>query len=124
MPPGEDVVGLGLPVFHAEPGGTGSAGPTTSAAMSMPESGGKADTPTKCNISSFSLGEGLAPVPAKLVAKILKGDYVDMAELLRDNMEAERRRPRSQHMESAGTSGGGSRREVPDLFSWIQCFGM
>ena len=60
------------------------------------------------------------------MAKILKGDYVDMAELLRDNMKAERtcRRPRSQHMESAGTSGGGGRREVPDLFSWIQCFGM
>ena len=28
------------------------------------------------------------------------------------------------HVESAGTSGGGNRREVLDLFSWIQCFGM
>ena len=33
MPPDGDVAGLGLPVFHAEPGGTGSAGPTTSAAI-------------------------------------------------------------------------------------------
>ena len=128
MPPGEDVSGLGLPVFHAEPSGTDSAEPSASAAvgpvLTGPDGSGKADTPAKSDISSFSLGEGLAPIPAKLVAKILKGDYVDMAELLRDNMEAERRRPRSQHMDSASTSGGGSRREVPDLFSWIQCFGM
>ena len=38
------------------------------------------------------LGEGLPPVPARLVAKILKilkRKYVDMAELLWDNTEAE-----------------------------------
>ena len=39
----------------------------------------------------FVVGEGLAPVPAKLVTKILRGEYVDMSELLRDNTEAERR---------------------------------
>ena len=35
----------------------------------------------------FVLSEDLPPVPAKLVAKIQKGDYVDMAELLCDTME-------------------------------------
>ena len=39
----------------------------------------------------FLLSEGLPPVPAKLVGRILKGDFVDMAELLRDNLEAQRR---------------------------------
>ena len=39
----------------------------------------------------FLLGEGLPPIPAKLVAKIRKGDFVDMAELLQDNIEADRR---------------------------------
>ena len=34
----------------------------------------------------------LAPVPTKIVAKIIKGEFVDMAELLRDNIDAERRR--------------------------------
>ena len=44
-----------------------------------------------------------------------------MAELLRDNIEAERRR---------GVQGEGSnnsktaRREIPDILSWIQCFGI
>ena len=56
-------------------------------------------------------------VPAKLVKKIVRGDFVDIAELLRDNMEAERRR--------AGWEGEPSltrRREVPDILSWLQCF--
>ena len=40
----------------------------------------------------FILGESLPVVPAKLVKKILRGDFVDMADLLEDNLEAERRR--------------------------------
>ncbi len=32
--------------------------------------------------------EGLPPVPGELVGKILNGDFIDMAELLRDNIEA------------------------------------
>ncbi len=71
----------------------------------------------------FTLGEGLPPVPAKLVTKILKGDFVDMAELLRDNIEAERRRTRTTSAETCSNSTPG-RREVPDLFSWVQCFGV
>ncbi len=39
----------------------------------------------------FVLSEGLAPIPAKLVAKIQWGEFVDMEELLRDNLEAIRR---------------------------------
>lgn len=43
---------------------------------------------------TFTLGEGLPPVPAKLVSHIQKGEFIDMAELLRDNIKAERRRSR------------------------------
>ena len=39
----------------------------------------------------FVLSDGLAPVPAKLVTRILRGDFVDMAKLLRDNLEAQQR---------------------------------
>ena len=39
----------------------------------------------------FVPSDGLAPVPAKLVARILKVEFIDMAELLRDNLEAQRR---------------------------------
>ena len=41
----------------------------------------------------FIVGEGLPVVPSKLVAKINRGKFADMAELLRDNIEAGRRRP-------------------------------
>ena len=46
----------------------------------------------KAGISKpFILSEGLPPVPHKLAARILRGEFVDMAELLRDNLEAQRR---------------------------------
>lgn len=80
------------------------------------------------NSVPFTLGEGLPVVPAKLVARIQKGEYVDMAELLRDNIEVGRRR-----LAQGGAGGiaaavctwiGGraGRREVPDVASWAQCF--
>ena len=71
----------------------------------------------------FIIGEGVPAVPAKLVSKIKRGEYVDMAELLKDNIEMERHH---------GTSGSGSLcsavskpqcREVPVLLSWVQCYG-
>ena len=41
--------------------------------------------------SAFILSEAFLVVPAKQVKRIQKAEYVDMAELLKDNMEAERR---------------------------------
>ena len=38
----------------------------------------------------FILGDTLPVVPANLVKQIIKGEFVDMVELLKDNMEAER----------------------------------
>ena len=71
--------------------------------------------------SPFVLGDGLPTVPAKLVKKILKGDYVDMAELLQDNIEAARRQGNQPAPSTRGTKH--PRREVPDILSWLQCFG-
>ena len=67
----------------------------------------------------FILGEALLVVPAKLVRKIVRGDFVDMAELLRDNMEVERRRATGE-----GEPSQSRRREVPDILSWLQCFSL
>lgn len=61
-------------------------------------------------------------MPGKLVQKIQRGDYVDMAELLRDNMELERRKASRESTLALGIQP--SRREVPDLISWVQCFGV
>ena len=74
----------------------------------------------------FKVGEGLPAVPPRLVAKIQRGEYVDMAELLRDNIEADRRRSLQGSAAAvcsliSGKAGG--RREIPDIMSWVQCFG-
>ncbi len=67
----------------------------------------------------FVLGESLPVVPAKLVKRILKGEYIDMAELLMDNVEAERRRVSGNEGGQVPRSG---RQELPDFESWLQCF--
>ena len=71
----------------------------------------------------FLFSDGFPPVPAKLVGKILRLEFVDMAELLRDNIDAERRQGRQR--EAAGVPAKQQqRREVSDILSWIQCFGI
>lgn len=67
----------------------------------------------------FIVSAVLPVVPAKLVKRIL-GEYVDMAELLWNNMEAERRR------QAAGSAGlpRPSRRDMPDIMSWLQYFSL
>ena len=42
--------------------------------------------------SPFCFQQGAVSGPGKLVRRILRAEYVDMAELLKDNIEAERRR--------------------------------
>ena len=76
----------------------------------------------------FKVGEGLPAVPPRLVAKIQRGEYVDMAELLKDNIEADRRRSSQGSAAAAAVCSlmagkAGGRREVPDMMSWVQCFG-
>ncbi len=73
----------------------------------------------------FMLSEALPVVPAKLVRRIHRGEFVDMAELLKDNMEAERRRAAlgGESSTSHGMKRVG-RREVPDLLSWLHCYSL
>ena len=82
-----DVLSLHLPVF----GETGDEGDATHRPVPVVGPGpGAADTNDL--EGPFVLSEALPVVPAKLVKRILKrGELVDMVELLKDNMEAERR---------------------------------
>ena len=72
----------------------------------------------------FVLSDGLPPVPHKLAARILRGEFVDMAELLRYNLEMQRR---SSSLPSTQTASAATpaknRREILDVLSWVQCFG-
>ena len=115
----ERVRSLDLTVFSDQRGdepGTGQGGAIPNPTIR----GGRKDEQEE---TVFVLSEALPVVPAKLVRRILRAEYVDMAELLKDNMEAERRRMQAE----GGTmhyQGRPSRREIPDIISWVQCFGL
>lgn len=64
------------------------------------------------------LGDGLPPVPAKLAAKIRRGDFVEMGELLPEfwsSMRDEGSDPRKDQVPRKS-------RKVTDVFTWVQCF--
>lgn len=130
MPDAQSVAALNLPIVQGDP--TVGAPPAVKASAGEGEDGSQLDgvqgpksTPAEKQAcaQTFVLSEGLAPVPAKLVAKILRGDFVDMSELLRDNLEADRRGSLCDTSQPSAVTPKHSRREVPDLLSWVQCFG-
>ena len=71
----------------------------------------------------FVLSKGLPLVPHKLAARIIRGQYIDMAELLRDNLEAQRRAACTPSQTQGPSHLQKHRCEIPDLLSWVQCFG-
>ena len=111
LPPPDRLATLDLPLTSREEDGGSSAAVVESLAQheseaiadwksseKAPVKGGeksseKAKPPSPSGTTPpFLLSECPPPVPIKLVAKIVKGDCVDMAELLRDNIEVDRRR--------------------------------
>ena len=91
---------LQLPVFNPN-GGQGEN--VRKQAVELPrgdEDKGTEELASTFGATSFILGESLPVVPAKLVKRIIRGDYLDMAEMLSDNMEVERQRALA---ESEGT---------------------
>ena len=122
MPADGSVKELQLPTFGKD------GGPQVQKNPRDPPGGRAVPLPQKEKVNvgegapnQYILGEGLPPIPAKLVAKIQRGDYVDMAELLRDNMEMGRQQAATSTPSDTQKS---SRREVPDILSRITCFGM
>lgn len=74
------------------------------------------DDPGQHSGGGVYVGEVLSPIPQKLAKKIIKGDYVEMEELLPElwptaQQEGEgRTRSRNQ--------------KITDIFTWIQCFSL
>ncbi len=103
--------------------GSGGSVPGHAGQPGAAESQQAEKTPGDTITPSFILSEGLAAIPARLVSKIQRGEYIDMAELLQHNLEALHRGTLLE--QSAGTSHPSkrNRREVTDLLSWVQCFG-
>ena len=75
---------LGLPSFDDPVGSVG---------LGEEVGGGRSQGPGGAAVcQKFQLGETLPVVPARIVRRVLRGDFVDMAELTEDNLELELRR--------------------------------
>ena len=98
--------------------GEGVTAPTSTLKPKVTSDEGKGDPPE----GPFILSEAQPVIPAKLVRRILRAEYVDMAELLKDNMEVERRRM----LTDSGTAQAHftNRQARRDILSWLQCFSM
>ena len=63
----------------------------------------------------------LQPVPHKLVMKIQAGEFVDMAELLPDQLGSSTSIPTSQSEEDKPPTKP-KRKQVTNILEWVQCF--
>ncbi len=109
---------LGLPAFddHVSPSVTPveelkrvGAGPVSANTK-------KGDT----TVQKFQLGPTLPVVPARIVRCVLRGDYVDMAELTEDNLELELRR--STEGEEGKPTPLSKLKPVADPLIWARSF--
>ena len=69
------------------------------------------------------VGPGYAPVPYKLVSKITAGLFVDLADLLPDNIRAQEIEPQA-FLEGKPVVSGSKKRviEIADIVTWIEAF--
>ena len=103
----QDVANLNLPQFVSdlEKAGHGSG---ANAKLMGESSKGLQEQEA---LAMFILTDTLPVIAAKLVKRIQKGKFVDMAELLKDNIEAERRRLAVEE----NSSSHNPRREIPTV---------
>ena len=105
-PGGEDplttVAGSASSAIGGDPCKVVSAGITHSTPV-IDRSGDSSTSATTSQSAGFSLGHRFPLIPPKLVSKILKWEYVSMAELLPDNLELARRSGEPQRAASCSS---------------------
>ena len=116
MPPADVLEKLGLQVRTPDGTTAQESLPTNNPTVDHSTEGTSKSSPrnlSKETAEALILGEGLPIVPQKLVAKILKGDYLEMSELLHDNIELSRKNP-PQDTAQGGTPPKLKRRELTE----------
>ena len=102
---------LGLPPFEDPPLPSG-AGETSGGAKAQGTSG-----PV---VQKFQLGPTLPVVPARIVRRVLRRDFVDMAELMEENLELELRR--ASESDEGKPVPLHKLKPVPDVLTWARSF--
>ena len=108
-----------LPGISGELSTDAHSPPSLAAAMCNLLSVGGDSQSTK--LPSLYVGEGFPPVPVKLVERIHKWEFVDMAELLPEYWGA----AHSLRSEAELTNGNPRpvvKKKVTDILTWVQCF--
>ena len=97
----------------------------TSAAELMAQLG-KAFQSGKSHASSVATGEGLPALPKRLVDKIIAGDYVDFSELppAKGKSKGPSQALEGQVVVIQAAELMSSRKIIPDLATWSQCFNL
>ena len=67
----------------------------------------------------LSIGAGLPPVPHKMVARIQRGEFVDMVELLLDRLDCT-----FGSTPEDKTTAKFKKQSVTNILQWIKCFGI
>ena len=72
---------------------------------------------------AFVVGPGYAPIPRKLVAKITSGAFVELADLLAENIRAQEAEPHT-YLDGKLLVAPSKKRvvEITDILTWIQAF--
>ena len=76
---------------------------------------------------AFILGPGRPPVPAKLVSHILSGKFIELSELMPENLDAPTTESTSFTIEGRSivpttTTLSRKKTEISDILTWIECF--
>ena len=72
---------------------------------------------------AFVVGPGYVPIPAKLVAKITSGVFVELADLLAENLRAQESEPHT-YLDGKLVVSPARKRvvEITDILTWVQAF--
>ncbi len=110
---------LGLPVIDDDvpPSVAPVVGPKSASAGLEPASTKKSDVA----VQKYQLGPTLPVVPARIMRRVLRGDYVDMAELTDDNLEE---LCRSTEGEEGKPTPLSKLKPVADPLTWARSFSL
>ena len=135
MPSAGDVASLGLAAAGGSTGEdplAGGHGTDLSSSLisrvPLPESVKLSASASTDSVSGqgFSLGHGFPLIPVKVVNKIQKWEFINMSELLPDNLELARRSAESRGVPSCATLKSPKKRELSEdwkgLIAWSVCF--
>jgi hypothetical protein len=80
---------------------------------------------TRAPKRAFVLGRGRAPIPAKLVKRIVTQEFIEMSELNPDNLSEPQSETAVFSIEASSIipkPASTKKRDISDILTWVECF--